>query len=77
MAISPSLGGTGYATGQTMAGQFVAQLAGVGVVAVWSIVASVIIALMVSVVFPMRVDEQTERDGLDIASHGERAWEMD
>ncbi len=77
VAISPSLGGTGYAAGQTMAGQLAAQLAGVGVVAAWSIVASVIIALMVSVVFPMRVDEQTERDGLDIASHGERAWEMD
>jgi Amt family ammonium transporter len=77
VAISPSLGGTGYATGQTMAGQLVAQIAGIGVVAAWSIVASVIIALMVSVVFPMRVDEQTERDGLDIASHGERAWEMD
>lgn len=77
VGISPSLGGTGYAAGQTMAGQLVAQIAGVGVVAAWSIVASVIIALMVSVLFPMRVDEQTERDGLDIASHGERAWEMD
>jgi Amt family ammonium transporter len=77
VAISPSLGGTGYATGQTMAGQLVAQIGGIGIVAAWSIVASVIIALMVSVVFPMRVDEQTERDGLDIASHGERAWEMD
>lgn len=77
VAISPSLGGTGYDSGQTMAGQLVAQIAGIGVVAAWSIVASVIIALMVSVVFPMRVDEQTEREGLDIASHGERAWEMD
>jgi Amt family ammonium transporter len=60
-----------------MGSQFVAQLSGVGIVALWSVVGSVIIALMVSVVFPMRVDEQTERDGLDIASHGERAWEMD
>jgi ammonium transporter, Amt family len=75
--LSPSLGGTGYAEGMAMGSQFLAQLGGVGVVALWSIVASVIIALMVSVVFPMRVDEQTERDGLDIASHGERAWEME
>jgi Amt family ammonium transporter len=54
-----------------------AQLGGIGVVALWSAVGSVIIALMVSMLFPMRVDDQTERDGLDIASHGERAWEMD
>jgi ammonium transporter, Amt family len=75
--LSASLGGTGYGEGVTMASQFVAQLTGVGIVALWSVVGSVIIALMVSVVIPMRVDEQTERDGLDIASHGERAWEMD
>ncbi|MCB2049305.1 MAG: ammonium transporter [Novosphingobium sp.] len=76
-AISPSLGGTGYAEGMSMTSQLAAQLGGIGVVALWSIVGTVIIALMVSVLFPMRVDDQTERDGLDIASHGERAWEMD
>ncbi|MCB2063049.1 MAG: ammonium transporter, partial [Novosphingobium sp.] len=73
----PSLGGVGYADGMTMGNQFLGQVVGIGVVAIWSIIASVIIALMVSVLFPMRVDDQTERDGLDIASHGERAWEMD
>ena len=26
---------------------------------------------------PMRVTEDEERDGLDLTSHGERAWEMD
>ena len=75
--ISPSLGGVGYADGMTMGNQFLGQVVRIGVVAIWSIIASVIIALMVSVLFPMRVDDQTERDGLDIASHGERAWEMD
>lgn len=76
-AISPSLGGIGYADGMSMGGQLLAQVTGIGVVALWSVIGSAIVALMVSVVFPMRVDEQTERDGLDIASHGERAWEMD
>jgi len=46
-------------------------------VLVWSAILSAIIALMVSVVFPMRVDEDTEREGLDIADHGERSWEFD
>jgi Amt family ammonium transporter len=28
-------------------------------------------------IFPMRVSEEEERDGLDISSHGERAWDLD
>jgi len=75
--LSESLGGTGYDEGMTMASQFTAQIVGVGVTLVWSAILSVIIALMVSVVFPMRVSEDEEREGLDITSHGERAWEMD
>jgi Amt family ammonium transporter len=36
-----------------------------------------ILAVMVSIVIPMRVGEDAEREGLDITSHGERAWEFD
>ena len=75
--LSPALGGTGYAEGMTMTRQFVAQFAGVGIVAAWSAVATVIASLMVSMVIPMRVTEDEEREGLDITSHGERAWEFD
>jgi Amt family ammonium transporter len=75
--LSADLGGTGYAEGMTMGSQFVGQLTGVGVVLVWSAIVSAIIAVMVSVVFKMRVDEDAEREGLDITSHGERAWELD
>jgi len=75
--LSESLGGTGYAEGMAMGSQLAAQLTGVGVTLVWSVIGSVIIALMISVLFRMRVTEDTEREGLDIASHGERAWEFD
>jgi len=75
--ISPSLGGTGYAEGMSMGSQLGAQLLGVGVVALWSAIASAIIAVMVSIVLPMRVTEEEEYEGLDITSHGERAWELD
>ena len=34
-------------------------------------------ALAVSLFLPMRVSEDDERQGLDIASHGERGWEFD
>lgn len=75
--ISPALGGVGYAGGMGLGSQLLAQAVGVGVVALWSAVATAIAALMVSMVIPMRVSEDDEREGLDLASHGERAWEFD
>jgi Amt family ammonium transporter len=75
--IAPSFGGTGYAEGMDLARQLIAQVAGVGIVGLWSAFATVVCALMVSMVIPMRVTEDEEREGLDITSHGERAWEFD
>jgi Amt family ammonium transporter len=75
--LSPALGGIGYAGGMGLGSQLMAQAVGVGVVALWSAVATAIAALMVSMVIPMRVSEDDEREGLDLASHGERAWEFD
>lgn len=75
--MSPSLNGTGYAEGYGMASQIASQVVGVGVVAAWSAVASALIAMALNLLLPMRVSEDAEREGLDITSHGERAWEMD
>ena len=75
--MAPSLGGAGYAEGVGMINQLAAQAVGVGVVALYSAIASAVIAVLVSLVFPMRVGEDAEREGLDITSHGERAWELD
>jgi Amt family ammonium transporter len=75
--LSPGLGGTGYAEGMTLGSQLGAQFTGVLVVALWSAVVSAVIALLVSLVLPMRVSDDEEREGLDIASHGERAWDME
>ncbi len=75
--LSPSLGGTGYAGHMGMASQLVAQGIGVGVVAAYAAIASAILAVGVNLAFPMRVSEDEEREGLDLTSHGERAWEMD
>jgi Amt family ammonium transporter len=75
--LSPSLGGTGYADGMAMGSMFGAQALAVVVVAVYSAVATAVAALAVSLLLPMRVSEDDERQGLDIASHGERGWEFD
>jgi ammonium transporter, Amt family len=74
---SESLGGTGYEDGVSMASQLWIQLKAIAIVAVWSAVATLIIGYMVSMVIPMRVSEEEERDGLDLSSHGERAWDLD
>ncbi|WP_324332932.1 ammonium transporter [Sphingorhabdus sp.] len=75
--VSPTFGGNGYAEGMAMGSQLWAQVKGVGIVAVYSAVVTVIVGYMVSMVIPMRVSEEQERDGLDISSHGERAWDLD
>ncbi|HET9630195.1 MAG TPA: ammonium transporter [Novosphingobium sp.] len=75
--LAPAIGGTGYAEHMGLASQLVAQVIGVAVVAVFSAVATAILALCVNLAIPMRVSEDEEREGLDLTSHGERAWEMD
>lgn len=76
-ALSEGWGGVGYAETMSMGRQVAAQVIGVLVVGLWSAVATAILTLLVGLVFPMRVSEDEEREGLDITSHGERAWEMD
>jgi Amt family ammonium transporter len=75
--LSKSLGGNGYAKGMDITHQLIGQAVGVGVVALWSMVASAVLALALNQLLPMRVSDDDEREGLDLASHGERAWEFD
>jgi Amt family ammonium transporter len=72
-----ALGGVGYAESDGMIAQLVAQIVGVGAVALWSAFCTVILALIVSLFLPMRVNADAEREGLDLASHAERGWELD
>lgn len=69
--MAQALGGTGYDDTMNPIAQVVAQAIGIAVVAAWSAIGSTIIALMASLVFPMRVSEGSEEAGLDTASHGE------
>lgn len=74
--LSPDLGGTGYADGMTLVSQLIAQAIGVGLVAIFAAVASVVLALAINLFLPMRVSDDAEREGLDLTSHGERAWDI-
>lgn len=69
-----SLGGTGYAEGVTMGRQLWIQLMSVVVALVWSGVAAFIALKVAGVMVGMRVPEEQEREGLDLNSHGESAY---
>lgn len=71
---SASLGGIGYAEGVTMGGQFVTQVKAVVVTILWCGIGSIILYKIVDVVVGLRVPVEAEREGLDLASHGEAAY---
>ncbi|MFN2259532.1 MAG: ammonium transporter, partial [Parasphingopyxis sp.] len=75
--MAPALGGTGYAEGSGMADQLAGQAIAVVVVVLWSAVATAAIAWLTGIVFPMRATEEQEHQGLDLAQHGEKAWDWD
>jgi ammonium transporter, Amt family len=54
--------------------QFLIQAKAVGVTVVWSGVVSFVAFKIVDMVIGLRVSEEDEREGLDIASHGETAY---
>jgi Amt family ammonium transporter len=80
---APSLGGTGvfdYVTDKvtpdySIASQLWIQAQGVIITVIWSAVVSYIAFKLVDIIIGLRVPEDQEREGLDITSHGESAYE--
>ena len=57
-----------------MATQFMAQVKAVLLTLAWSGIGSFVLYKIVDVVMGLRVSTEEEREGLDIAEHGERAY---
>ena len=57
-------------------GAWAAQLGGIAIVGVYTVVVTSILVVIVKAIFALRVDEETEVTGLDLAQHGERAYDM-
>lgn len=57
------------------AGSFVAQLGSLAIVGIYTIVVTTVIVLVTRIITPLRVDEETEQAGLDLAVHSERAYD--
>ena len=71
---SESLGGTGYADGITMVSQVGIQLMSVITCVVWTAIIAYIAYKIADLSVGLRVSEEYEREGLDINSHGESAF---
>jgi ammonium transporter, Amt family len=79
--VNPALGGTGYVVdgwvGPTFgydSAQVIIQIKAVLLAFVWSAVVSAIALLLIKFTIGLRVSEEAESEGLDIAEHGEKAY---
>ncbi|MDX8385349.1 MAG: ammonium transporter [Gallionella sp.] len=71
--VSSDLGGIGL-DDYSMGGQVMIQATGVLVTVVWTGVVSFVLFKLIDMVMGLRVSEEDEREGLDTATHGERAY---
>jgi len=72
--VSAPLGGVGYAAGMDMARQVGAQALGVVAVAGWCMALTWLLLKVIDATVGLRVTEDQEREGLDLALHGERGY---
>ncbi len=81
--VNPALGGTGvydYVANKVgefdAMGQIVAQLWDVGITLAWSALVAFVILLILKKTMGIRASSEAEEEGLDIADHGERAYNI-
>ena len=80
--VNPALGGVGitdysvagFVGTYSLSGQMIAQITAVVATLLWSGVGSFILFKIVDVIIGLRVSPDNEREGLDVAEHGERAY---
>ena len=74
--VAASLGGAGLGEGMTIGGQLWIQIVAVLATIVYDAIVSLIILKIVDAVIGLRVTEEQETEGLDIALHEERAYDI-
>jgi Amt family ammonium transporter len=69
-----ALGGAGFTTQQTIGGQLMVQAIGIAAAAAWCALLTWLILKLVDWMVGLRVTEEQETEGLDLASHGESGY---
>jgi Amt family ammonium transporter len=71
--VSPSLGGVGVPDYE-MVSQIWKQIVAVGIAIAWSAIGTLVILFVLRVIVGLRPATDSEREGLDLVDHGERAY---
>lgn len=74
--VSASWGGAGYADGMNLTSQLSVQVIGVLATGIYAAVVSYLLLKLIGLVMPLRVDEETEQQGLDVVQHGETGYNL-
>ena len=72
---STTLGGAGYAEGMDAGSQLGVQALGVAAVCAWSAAVSAVILIICKATVGLRAAPEAIEDGLDLSTHGERAYQ--
>jgi Amt family ammonium transporter len=71
-----TFGGAGIPNGLPLGQQVLLQVAAVAVAATWSTVVSLILLKCIERVMPLRVEPDTEVEGLDVRLHNGKAYHL-
>jgi Amt family ammonium transporter len=81
--VNPKFGGTGivdYVNNKVAdfdaGAQFISQLWAVGVTLVWSSLVAFVVLMVLKYTIGIRASDEAQEEGLDLADHGERAYNM-
>jgi Amt family ammonium transporter len=70
-----TLGGVGYTVSRGIAGQVAVQALGIAAAALWcALVTWILLRVIAALLGGLRVSDEEETEGLDVASHGERGY---
>lgn len=69
-----SMGGTGFTVQKSMLAQLGVQALGIGITMLWCGVITWLLLKLLDATLGLRVSEESESEGLDLASHGERGY---
>lgn len=74
--VDAAFGGKGLAEGMTIMSQLMVQAEGVAVTVIYDIIATAIILKLIDLMVGLRINEEEEVEGMDVALHNERAYHL-
>ena len=74
--VSAAYGGAGYVEGMAFGSQLSVQVIGVLATGAYAAIVSYALLKLIGLITPLRVDIDTEQQGLDVAQHGEKGYNI-